>query len=73
VEFEREIAVTLDRDQHLIVAAIGANNSLGPLVGPRHSEDRPIALSNPIFVDVDGGGFEAGGDALGAPVTGRRP
>jgi hypothetical protein len=42
-------------------------------VGPRHSEDRPIALSNPIFVDVDGGGFEANGDALGAPVTGRRP
>ena len=73
MEFEREILVTLDRDQHLIVAAIGANAQLGPLVCPRHSDDRPIALSNPIFVDVDGGGFEANGDALGAPVTRRRP
>ena len=73
VEFEQEIAVTLDRDEHLMVAAIGANAQLGPPVGPRHSDDRPIALSNPIFVDVDGGGFEANGDTLGAPVTGRRP
>ena len=27
-----------------------------------------IAVSNPIFVDVDGGGFKANGDTLGAPL-----
>jgi hypothetical protein len=28
----------------------------------------PIAVSNPIFVDVDGGGFQPNGDDLGVPL-----
>jgi hypothetical protein len=27
----------------------------------------PFAVSNPIFVDVDGGGFKPNGDDLGVP------
>ena len=30
----------------------------GPVMGPEHADDRPVAVSNPIFVDVDGGGFK---------------
>jgi hypothetical protein len=28
----------------------------------------PIAVSNPIFVDVDGNGFQHNGDELGLPL-----
>jgi hypothetical protein len=34
-------------------------------MGPEHAEDKPVAVSNPIFVDVDGGGFKPNGDTLG--------
>jgi hypothetical protein len=30
--------------------------------------DVPMAVSNPIYVDVDGGGFKPNGDTLGAPL-----
>ena len=40
-------------------------------MGPEHADDRPVAVSNPIFVDVDGGGFKPNGDPLGElPVKG---
>ena len=40
-------------------------------MGPEHADDRPVAVSNPIFVDVDGNGFKPNGDSLGAlPVKG---
>jgi hypothetical protein len=28
----------------------------------------PIAVSNPIYVDVDGGGFKPNADTLGSPL-----
>jgi len=28
----------------------------------------PCAYNNPIFIDVDGGGFTANGDTLGYPL-----
>jgi hypothetical protein len=34
-------------------------------MGPDHAEDKPVAVSNPIFVDVGGGGFKHNGDTLG--------
>jgi hypothetical protein len=34
-------------------------------MGPDHAADLPVAVSNPIFVDVDGHGFKASGDMLG--------
>jgi hypothetical protein len=71
VKFDREIPLHLDRDTHVIVVAIGEQSKLGPVMGPEHANDRPVAVSNPIFVDIDGGGFKANGDPLGElPVKG---
>ena len=71
VKFEQEIPLKLDRDAHVIVVAIGEHSRLGAVMGPEHADDRPVAVSNPIFVDVDGGGFKASGDPLGEiPVKG---
>jgi len=65
VKFDGEIPLRLERDTHVVVVAIGEGSTLGPVMGPDHGKDRPVAVSNPIFADVDGGGFKAGGDALG--------
>jgi hypothetical protein len=65
VKFDQEVPLRLARDSHVIVAAIGEQSRLGPVMGPEHAEDRPVAVSNPIFVDVDGGGFKPNGDPLG--------
>ena len=65
MKFDQEIPLRLERDTHVIVAAIGEQSKLGPVMGPEHADDRPVAVSNPIFVDVDGGGFKPNGDTLG--------
>jgi hypothetical protein len=65
MRFDREIPLQLDQDTHVIVAAIGERSRLGPVMGPQHAEDRPVAVSNPIFVDVDGRGFQPKADTLG--------
>ncbi len=60
-----EIELQLDRDAFLVAEARGARD-LSPVVQPRPSADGsevgvlPYALTNPIFVDVDGNGrFDA--------------
>jgi hypothetical protein len=68
VNFNHTIPIELKTDAHIIVGVIGENSELGPVVGPRRSGDRPVAVANPIFVDVDGGGFKANGDDLGYPL-----
>jgi hypothetical protein len=65
VKFEREVELKLDKDAHVIVVAVGEQSSTGPVMG---AGTVPIAISNPIFVDADGGGFKANGDTLGAPL-----
>jgi hypothetical protein len=73
VKFDQEIPLHLERDTHVIVAAIGERSKLGPVMGPEHADDRPVAVSNPIFVDVDGAGFKANDDSLGdLPVKSRQ-
>jgi hypothetical protein len=66
MKFDQEFPIQLERDTHVIVAAIGERSKLGPVMGPDHANDRPVAVSNPIFVDVDGGGFKASNDTMGA-------
>lgn len=68
VRFEQAIPLELPGDAHVIVAAAGQRTTLGPVMGPAHGKDMPIAVSNPIYVDVDGGGFKSNGDTLGAPL-----
>lgn len=67
VRFDRTLDVVLKGDAHLIVVA--ANKvPLGPVMGPGWGIGPPVAISNPIFVDVDGGGFQANGDTLDHPL-----
>lgn len=66
VKFERTIPVSLTEDAHLIVVAIGEQHDLSIGYGTsRQARMRPCAYHNPIFVDVDGGGFTPSGDTLG--------
>ncbi|KAA5542300.1 carboxypeptidase regulatory-like domain-containing protein [Roseiconus nitratireducens] len=64
-KFDSTFDVTLDRDAHLIVATIGEGMTMQKEMGPVMGDLPPIAVSNPIFVDVDGDGFKPNGDELG--------
>ena len=68
VKFDRKIKIDLDQDAHLIAVAVGENSKLGDVMGPRRGEMKPIAVTNPIYVDVDGKGFKPNGDTLDAPL-----
>ena len=71
VKFDQEIALELKSDAHVIVVAIGEKSQLGPVMGPEHKSDKPVAVSNPIYVDTDGDGFKPNKDTLGTlPVKG---
>jgi hypothetical protein len=65
VKFESDIPIELSEDAHIIVAAIGEGLTLGRVMGPLWGGEKPpVAVSNPIFVDIDGDGFQANGDLL---------
>lgn len=68
VRFDQKIPIQLDVDSHMIVVAVGEDSVLGSVMGPDHEQDRPIAVSNPIFIDVHGDGFKSNGDMLGLEV-----
>ena len=66
VKFDRDIAVPLTADAHLIVVAYGGGSDLSKGYGTSsQSTIRPCAYHNPIFVDADGNGFKPNGDTLG--------
>lgn len=68
VRFEHEIQLPkFERDTHVIVATIGEGLELGPVMGEERGKLPPVALTNPIFLDIDGSGFQANGDDLGVP------
>ncbi len=75
VKFDRTFTLELKSDEHIIVVALGENSRLGDVMGPAHANRRPVALNNPIFIDVDGDGFEPNGDPLDypLPLKGGRP
>ena len=69
VKFDHEIKVKLNQDAHLIVVAYGEGFNLSKGYGSStQSSMNPCAYNNPIFVDVDGGGFKPNGDTLGYPL-----
>lgn len=69
VKFEQTLTVSLQQDAHLIVVATGENSKLEKGWGLSwESGMHPVAFTNPIYVDVDGKGFEPNGDTLGHPL-----
>jgi len=58
VRFDQNLTLQMDDDTHVIVVVMGEDSRLGPVMGPRHQNEKPVAISNPIFVDVDGNGFQ---------------
>jgi hypothetical protein len=68
VKFEQQIPISLKNDAHLVVAAIGEGLDLTAVQGPQWGKHPPVAVANPIFVDVDGDGFQHNGDNLGYPL-----
>ena len=75
IDFDQVLKLSLIADSHLIVVAVGENHDLKTGFGSSHQANlQPIAYNNPIFVDVDGGGFQPNGDTLGfeLPVAGRK-
>jgi hypothetical protein len=73
VKFDQTIQVPLKEDAHLIVVAINENGDSKTWFGTSsYATMRPCAYNNPIYVDVDGGGFKPNGDTLGydLPVGG---
>jgi hypothetical protein len=68
LRFDAAFPIGLKTDAHLIVATIGEDLQLGPVMGPEHGKKPPAAVVNPIFVDVDGGGFKPNGDLLDVPL-----
>jgi len=69
VKFERTIDIPLSEDAHLIAVATGEKSDLSIGYGTSaQAKIKPLAYHNPIFVDVDGGGFTPNGDPLGFPL-----
>ena len=68
VKFDQTIELELEEDAHVIVAAIGEGLESGRVMGPKWGKQMPVAVSNPIFVDVDGKGFLPNGDDLDLPL-----
>lgn len=70
VRFEYEAEFPQPKvDTHVIVATIGEGLELGPVMGPASGSLPPVAVSNPIFIDVNGQGFQPNGDDLGVPFS----
>jgi hypothetical protein len=73
VKFDQTIPIVLKEDAHLIVAAIGQEMKLGRVMGPDWGKQPPVAVSNPIFVDIDANGFKPNGDLLDQVLPGAQP
>ena len=66
VQFDQDLKLDLAEDAHLIVVAIGENETLQRGYGSSSQAGiQPCAYNNPIYIDVDGGGFEPNLDTLG--------
>jgi hypothetical protein len=67
--FETTFNVDLEKDAHLIVVAMGENHDLKTGYGTSANANlKPCAYINPIWVDVDGNGFQPNKDTLGWPL-----
>ncbi len=66
VKFDQHLRIPLQTDAHLIVVALDENGDMKTGFGTSdYARMRPCAYHNPIYVDIDGGGFTPNGDTLG--------
>lgn len=72
VKFDTTLNLTLNEDSHVIVATIGEGLTMETVMGSRYGRRAPIAVSNPIYVDVDGNGFQHNFDKLDLPLLGAK-
>lgn len=71
VKFDQTLHIPLQQDAHLIVVAEHRTMTLAKGFGTSdQAKLRPVAYNNPIYVDVDGGGFTPNGDTLGFEIPG---
>ncbi len=68
VKFAETLTLTVDEDAHVIVATGDAGGTLGEVYGDAERKTQPAALTNPIYLDVDGNGFTANKDPLDADL-----
>lgn len=68
VQFDATLKLSLTEDAHVIVATIGEELTMENVMGGRYGRRPPIAVSNPIFVDVNGNGFQHNSDELDLPL-----
>jgi hypothetical protein len=70
VRFSAKLPIKIAGDTHVIVATIGEGLTLGPVMGPNYGGKLPpVAVANPIFVDVDRKGFTPNRDLLDVPLA----
>jgi hypothetical protein len=71
VKFENDAELSLEADAHIVVVVLGPTTvAPSPVMGPNAAI--PFAISNPIYVDVDGNGFQPNKDMLGMPLPVKR-
>lgn len=68
LKFNQRLELALPQDAHVIVVAVGEQSTLSRVMGPTRGNVRPVAVSNPLFVDVNKGGFKPNEDTLGYPL-----
>lgn len=73
VKFERALELDLKSDAHVIVVAGDVGGNLFKIYGEAATKAQPTALSNPIFIDVDGNGFVPNKDTLDHPLPVKHP
>lgn len=70
IKFDTALNLSLEEDSHVIVATIGEDLTMENVMGGRYGRRAPIAVSNPIFVDIDGNGFQPNSDQLDLVLPG---
>lgn len=68
VKFDQTFELTLTEDTHIIVAVIGEGLDMTKIYGESYGKIPPVAVSNPIFIDIAGDGFKPNLDELGVPL-----
>lgn len=68
LKFAHDVDIELTEDAHLVVVTGHRTQLIGDVMGPMWGAQHPVALNNPVFVDIDGDGFKANKDTLDIPL-----